>query len=383
MPTPHTWDIFCRVVDNYGDIGVCWRLARQLVHEHGKSVRLWVDNLASLHALWPNADPASECQLVDGVEVRRWEEPFPQLEPADAVIEAFGCGLPDAYAEALAKRAPQPLWMVLEYMSAEPWVTTHHGLPSPHPRWPVTRQFIFPGFEAGTGGLLREAGLAARRDAFDAAARRRYWESLGFASPADGSTVVSLFAYDSAPVGELLAAWERGAEFVVTAVPQGKVTPAVLEHFGGQTPAAGRTWRRGNLEARLLPFLPQPRYDELLWACDCNFVRGEDSFVRAQWAARALVWQIYPQQDAAHARKLDAFLDLYCADLPQASAAAMRGMWRAWNGMGAGGGVAGAWQAFRGARVVLDLHARAWAKRLAAHGDLAARLAQPHPDGLK
>ncbi|WP_187492385.1 elongation factor P maturation arginine rhamnosyltransferase EarP, partial [Pantoea agglomerans] len=23
-----TWDIFCTVVDNYGDIGVTWRLAR-------------------------------------------------------------------------------------------------------------------------------------------------------------------------------------------------------------------------------------------------------------------------------------------------------------------------------------------------------------------
>ena len=26
-----TWDIFCSVVDNFGDIGVTWRLARQLV----------------------------------------------------------------------------------------------------------------------------------------------------------------------------------------------------------------------------------------------------------------------------------------------------------------------------------------------------------------
>ncbi|MBY0444112.1 MAG: elongation factor P maturation arginine rhamnosyltransferase EarP, partial [Burkholderiales bacterium] len=37
------WDIFCRVIDNYGDIGVCWRLARQLSFEHGFAVRLMVD----------------------------------------------------------------------------------------------------------------------------------------------------------------------------------------------------------------------------------------------------------------------------------------------------------------------------------------------------
>ena len=46
-----SWDIFCTVVDNYGDIGVCWRLARQLAAEHGFAVRLWVDDLASFARL--------------------------------------------------------------------------------------------------------------------------------------------------------------------------------------------------------------------------------------------------------------------------------------------------------------------------------------------
>ena len=41
-----SWDVFCRVVDNYGDAAVCWRLARQLADEHGARVRLWIDLLA-------------------------------------------------------------------------------------------------------------------------------------------------------------------------------------------------------------------------------------------------------------------------------------------------------------------------------------------------
>ncbi len=55
----------------------------------------------------------------------------------------------------------------------------------------------------------------------------------------------------------------------------------------------------------------QSDYDHLLWCCDFNLVRGEDSFLRAQWAARPFLWHIYPQADAAHLEKLTAFLELY------------------------------------------------------------------------
>ncbi len=67
------WDIFCAVVDNYGDVGVAWRLARQLAREHGIGVRLWVDHLAPLARLAPQVDAATSLQTVLGVEVRRWD----------------------------------------------------------------------------------------------------------------------------------------------------------------------------------------------------------------------------------------------------------------------------------------------------------------------
>jgi uncharacterized repeat protein (TIGR03837 family) len=59
-----------------------------------------------------------------------------------------------------------------------------------------------------------------------------------------------------------------------------------------------------------LPQLPQTDFDHLLWSCDLNFVRGEDSLVRAIWAAKPFIWQIYPQHDGAHHAKLDAFLTM-------------------------------------------------------------------------
>ena len=126
-----TWDIFCTVVDNYGDIGVCWRLARQLANEHGRAVRLWVDDLASLQRIAPGVDVLQDAQMQRGVEVRRWTALPPGTEPAQVVIEAFACHLPEAYVEKMAAQRAKSAWINLEYLSAEQWVEESHALPKP------------------------------------------------------------------------------------------------------------------------------------------------------------------------------------------------------------------------------------------------------------
>jgi uncharacterized repeat protein (TIGR03837 family) len=384
MSSPLSWDIFCHVVDNFGDIGVCWRLARQLADTQGATVRLWVDDLASLHPLCPKVDPRLARQEAERVEVRRWGHSFPSVTPYDVAVEAFGCGLPEPYVTAMVARDPRPLWITLEYLSAEAWVREHHGLPSPHPRWPLARYFFFPGFTPDTGGVLREPDLLARRDAFGQSGRAWFWKTVGFDPPSTDATVVSLFAYGHAPMAGLLAAWEQGSQSTVAAVPEGKTTGPVLDFLGASRSRTGRTFRRGQLEVRIVPFVAQPHYDELLWACDCNFVRGEDSFVRAQWAGRPLVWQPYLQQEGAHWPKLEAFLELYCEGLPGDAASALRGLWRAWNAAGdAPVQVDATWTPFWAHRAGLEAYARTWAARLAAAGELAEKLAQFCQDKLK
>jgi len=383
MPLPLSWDIFCRVVDNFGDIGVSWRLARRFAAQ-GAPVRLWTDDLASLHALCPKIDFAETRQCVEDIEVWNWDAFPPAVTPAAVAVEAFGCGLPESYIAAMVAHSPRALWITLEYLSAEPWVREYHGLPSPHPRWPLERYFFFPGFVTGTGGVLRETDLLARRDAFGSAGRDRFWASVGFPPPAAGATVVSLFAYDDAPVARLLAAWEQGEGLTVAAVPEGKIVGRVLAHLGVTAADPGHIIRRGNLEVRVVPFVEQLRYDELLWACDFNFVRGEDSFVRAQWAAKPFVWQIYPQQERAHWPKLEAFLDLCCEGLSPEAAVALRGMWGTWNLMGSQPvGVGGAWGAFQSRRTELEAHARIWADKLVAVGEMSEILARFCQDKLK
>ena len=358
------WDIFCAVVDNYGDIGVCWRLARQLANEHGVAVRLWVDDLAPLARLRPGCDAARETQPLDGIEVRHWPRNFVAADAADVVIEAFACELPNAYLDAMAARAQAPVWINLEYLSAEDWVEGAHGLASPHARLPLVKYFFFPGFTPRTGGLLRESDYAMRAAQFDAPAFRA---TLGLPAAMPHELTISLFAYENEALPALLDAWSRSERPIRCLVPEGRVLPGVAAFFGHHDGAM----QRGHLRAHAVPFLPQPDYDALLWLCELNFVRGEDSFVRAQWAERPCVWHIYAQTDRAHVRKLGAFLDRYLAGAPEDAAQACRAFWLAWN---EGGDAAGAWATFAAALPTLKEHAADWAIRLREAGGLAAKL---------
>src|SRR6185436_5733300 len=369
------WDVFCRVVDNYGDVGVSWRLARALAREHGKDVRLWLDNVAVLARLRPDIDPGGDGQRLEGVEVRRMREAFTSADVADVVVETFGCDPPEAYVQAMVGRAPPVRWINLEYLSAEEWVERSHALPSPNPRLPLTKHYFFPGFTARTGGVLREADLLARRDAFqeEPGAQAAFWTSLTGTVPPGGALKVSLFSYEGAPVANLVEACARLRRPVWIVAPEG-IAARALESWSQGRDAEGCA----DVEAFAVPFLPQDRYDELLWACDLNFVRGEDSFVRAQWAARPFAWHIYPQKEGAHWIKLTAFLDRYLAGLDAESARAVRALWEAWNSGGevpdVATGMDTALDAFMARREALGAHARAWSRGLHLQPELSERL---------
>lgn len=370
-----SWDLFCRVVDNFGDIGVCWRLARQLVAEHRLSVRLWVDDLAAFHRICPEVKPTLDDQICRGVRIRRWRDDFTTVEPADVVVEAFACTLPETYLQAMAARVLKPCWINLEYLSAEPWIDECHGLASPNPRLPLIKHFFFPGFTERSGGVLREHDLDVRRQAFiqDDGERAAFWQRIGLPLPAGNELRISLFCYPQGRAETLFALWHEQDERTTCLVPEGIAGEAIDVFFGKAHTGSGRVFHRGNLEVRILPFLEQDEYDRLLWACDCNFVRGEDSFVRGQWARQPMVWQPYIQEEGVHLHKMESFFERYCAGLDSLASQALRNLWRAWS---TGEGAAEAWPAFRAQWDVLKRHAAFWAERQAGAGDLAHRLVQ-------
>lgn len=288
------WEIFCQVIDNFGDIGVCWRLARALADQGEgivQEVRLRVDDPSALAWMSPQGHPRVKILPFDA-------PPDPQLfTHPPIVIEGFGCNAPEAYLEAVR---PQVL-INLEYLSAEGYVERSHGLPSPIMHGAgkgLTRWFFYPGFTSKTGGLLRENSLFQRQEEFLHLRRSAWRESHGI-QPDD--CAISLFCYGQAPTS-LLNKQQVNARLLVTA--------GCL----------------GGTNTNKLPYLSQDEFDELLWACDINCVRGEDSLVRAIWANRPFLWNIYPQEGGAHRAKLEAFLDWLQAP------ASLRHWHLAWNG---------------------------------------------------
>jgi len=342
------WDLFCRVIDNHGDIGVCWRLAADLA-SRGERLRLWVDDASALAWMAP--------QGAAGVEVRAWADAANEdCAPRDVVVEAFGCDPPAAFAARTPTKAPAPCWINLEYLSAESYVERSHGLRSPQSYGPgagLAKWFFYPGFTPRTGGLLREPGLLARREQFDVTA----WQARHTIRPHAAERVVSLFCYANAALPALVESLALQPTLLLA-------TPGPASQQ--LRPLRGDGRQRPDLRVTELPYLSQADYDHLLWSCDLNFVRGEDSLVRAQWAGAPFVWQIYPQSDAAHEAKLEAFLDAFLDGAEPALATELRALWRFWNGLG--GALRwpdpAAWRR----------HCENWRTRLAAQPDLGTQL---------
>ena len=395
--------LFCQVVDNYGDIGVCWRLARQWMAElhdikPALKVTLWVDDLPSFKKICAAVDPVLSAQFIEGVLIRPWRDA--ELAGANVVIEAFACHLPPQLEAAMRAERPgearpgearpgearpdeappgeaRPKWINLEYLSAEDWIETCHCGASPQISG-LTKYFFFPGFTAKTGGLLCERDLQARRLAFlrDGEAQLNWWQQLGWAGRPSGM-VVSLFCYPHAPLAGLFSAWQAGLQSVLCLVPDSIARAALADCFALDEArlVPGLRLQRGALTVQIIPFVDQPAYDHLLWQCDLNIVRGEDSFVRAQWAERPFLWHIYPQDDEIHLDKLQAFLMRYLATLPDAMSATMLALSLAWN-RGQGGEIESIWPEFVAQLPMWREHAAKWCAVLAQNGNLADNLLQ-------
>ena len=324
--SPHPtlrWDIFCRVIDNFGDLGVCWRLACNLV-ARGQTARLWVDDLAAMDWLAPTG--------AAGVQICHWTAPLDTrlITPGDVLVEAFGCDIDiefiASYAYMISTTGQKCHWINLEYLSAEAYVSRCHGLPSPVMSGPgagLSKHFFYPGLTAETGGLLREPELGQRQAQFD---RQLWLTKLGINW--QGKRLVSLFCYEPAGLGPLLDQLAADTQHpTCMLVTPGRAKNALLHEIFNKSRLKS-PWNKHNaLTFFYLPQLTQIDFDHLLWACDINFVRGEDSLVRALWAGKPLVWQIYPQLDNAHVPKLEAFLNWLNAP------ASLREFHALWNGL--------------------------------------------------
>ena len=324
-----TIDVLCKVVDNYGDIGVVYRLARALSElDPAPVLRIVVDDLRAFSLLEPLVRPDVAVQTVRGWTIVDWRGPtvadagsyeavYGQAGPR-VVLECFACGRPDWFEAMLFDDdddGSQKTIVNIEYLSAEPYADEFHRLPSLTRSGSVRKHMFMPGFTPGTGGLILDsafvaakarcsepAGLAVERGLLLAGAGLEMLPSDGLS--ADGTVGmfwVLVFSYerDYARIVADLAAFNAKRPVLVL-VASGKSEPCFMRAWED----AGRPFR-----VLRLPFLPQETWDRVLLASDFLFVRGEDSMARAALSGRPFLWHAYPQAEAHQLVKVRALLE--------------------------------------------------------------------------
>jgi uncharacterized repeat protein (TIGR03837 family) len=343
-PQQH-WHIFCRVVDNFGDIGVCWRLAKQLTQQHHQQVTLWVDELPSFHQICHQVDATRQTQQIENINTAQWpssQTTFSQEDIPDVIIEAFACELPCHYRAAMQQKwrqhsgtRPAFAWINLEYLSAEPWVESCHLAPSPVEG--MRKTFFFPGFTAKTGGILFDSKLITLPKTLSSpAAKQRAIEHIcqksGVPTPPFCNRQITLFAYPDAVFENLIDALIADQQTPTQLwLLGGTLDQRIGQHLGEATLETPQSITRGALTITRLPFLNQEDYDSLLALADFNAVRGEESFVRAQMLGKPMLWHIYPQEENSHHDKLNAFLALYCVGSDNPLSETLKQLHQHWN----------------------------------------------------
>ncbi|HET7839428.1 MAG TPA: elongation factor P maturation arginine rhamnosyltransferase EarP [Rectinemataceae bacterium] len=330
-----TIDILCKVVDNFGDIGVVYRLARALSELDGHyGLRLIVDDLGAFRALDPSVDPSKPVQALHGWTVVRWDEAWEgfRAERPRIVLECFACGRPDWYEDILFDPTDRERRTILsvEHLTAEAWAPDFHRLASATRSGLVRKWMFMPGFQAGTGGLVAEAGLAARLEAWRRGPdrpelRRALARASGLNLPrgAEGHSWLTVFSYerDYGRIVAELSAFARDRPLLV------------LVAAGRSAPCFAEAWRRAGepFPVLMLPFLRQEAWDELLMASDFAIVRGEDSLARAALYGLPFLWHAYLQEGAHQVVKVRALMDRMRPHFASAVFAAYEAMSIAFN----------------------------------------------------
>ena len=266
------WALFCRVIDNHGDLGVCWRLATQLA-ARGVAVQLFVDEPGALRWMAP-----SGC---NGVSVKPWpadSEVFTPSQVPGVVIEGFGCELPLTYQAAMAACTKPPVWVNLEYFSLETSAQRNHGLPSlvlSGPAKGLTKWFYYPGWGENSGGLLTGflTGDTSPSGKSNATLLTETTTTHESESCVSRPLNISVFCYEPAGLGLWLTQICKLPRKVYLHVTAGRATAAVQQ--------AMLSIDVSGLSMDFLDYMSQPDYDAMLARMDFNLVRGEDSLVRA------------------------------------------------------------------------------------------------------
>ena len=303
-------DVFCRVVDNFGDIGVAYRLTRTLQALRPQwKFRLTVDNLLVFGQIEPRISPHLDHQFLENLEVIRWNDESSLIlnPPPEIVIENFGSGWPHTFNSQLFDPQNPTCRIIInvDYLSAEDYAQEYHQLPSLSSLPQVKKFFFMPGFTPGTGGLLLGNYSPTTRclphSPQNLDQRISWARELDLNLDLEDAQLfwISLFTYEQDFL-PLITSIKDMIPNAMVLVPAGRGS----DHFFQDWEPAGRPFRTVKV-----PFQSQSSYDLMVSLCDFNVVRGEDSLVRACVSGRPFLWHAYQQESDYQRVKVDALLE--------------------------------------------------------------------------
>jgi uncharacterized repeat protein (TIGR03837 family) len=291
--------ILCKVVDNYGDIGFVYRLARSLtLHAPQSRIRLIVSNLSSFSKMAPGIDPNLPVQIYRGWIVYYWYadaicmKEFSKQQP-DILLECFQCGRPDWMETLLfSQGVPRIVTCInIDYLTAETYAEDFHRLKSATRSTRVRKINFMPGFTSATGGLIIEKNVP---------------ETI--IHKKEHTFEIALFSYEQnfAPVIDAIVQFQQEKRI--------KDSNFHVHVFVAEGKSAGpfiAAWETAGKPFQItkLPFLSQTNWDKLLNTMSFNFIRGEDSLSRASLSGIPFIWHAYPQNENYQLVKVNALLD--------------------------------------------------------------------------
>lgn len=273
-------DVFCDVIDNFGDAGVCLRLCRDFSKKNYE-VRLFCNNVNILNKI-TNSEDASNRFL----SLLSWSDKNMDYSPSEVVIQAFSVRLPDNLIKKIKTRKSTVI--NLEYLTAETFAEDCHKLPSYADGFESF--FFFPGFTKKTGGVVIE---------------KSFLEKINKTKSKESKNI-TLFSYENEKVKSVINSLNK--EKFILNIFEGKG----LNNFNNQLKldlTAGDEYKLNELTVRVLPMVSQDEYDSYLIDSKLNLVRGEDSIVRAMLTGNPFLWHIYPQEEDVHKDKIEALFD--------------------------------------------------------------------------
>ena len=284
-------DIFCQVIDNYGDVGVAYRLAREFKRVYpNKKLRFVINQIEELNLI----------RKSENIEVILYKDISKIENSADLIIESFGCEIPKKYMDKALKNSK--LIINLEYFSAEKWVDDFH-LQESFLGGNLKKYFFIPGLSEKSGGILLDNEFLERKKKVEAN-KEYYLEKFEIKEKYD--LIGSVFSYEK-NFDSLIEELKKLNKKVILLILSEKTQKNFIKYFDN-----GNNYDK--IKFVKLPFFTYDKYEELLALCDFNLVRGEDSFVRALLLGKPFLWHIYPQDENTHIKKLESFLEKYCSN---------------------------------------------------------------------